>query len=173
MPDLRDQLLKAGLINKGQKQQVELEKRRERKQLKKGQAEEQAQAQQRQAYEAKLEAQRQADRQRAAEQRAVLEAKETLLRLRHIIDYWKLSEEPSGTRRWYFVTRQDVVKYLYVSEPLALQLSTGTLAIAERPDEYEETRYVLIERDAVDLLNRVDPTYVRFHNTRLFDHNDE
>lgn len=173
MPDLRDQLLKAGLINKGQKQQVDLEKRRERKQLKKGQAEEQALAQQRQAYEAKLEAQRQADRERAAAQREAFEAKEQLLRLRHIVDYWKLSEEPSGTRRWYFVTRQHVVKYLYVSERLALQLSTGTLAIAERPDEREETRYVLIERDAVELLNRVDATYVRFHNTKLFDRDDD
>ena len=38
MQNLRDQLLKTGLISKGQKQQVEQDKRRERKQLKKGQA---------------------------------------------------------------------------------------------------------------------------------------
>ena len=36
MQNLRDQLLKTGLITKGQKQQVEQDKRRERKQLKKG-----------------------------------------------------------------------------------------------------------------------------------------
>ncbi|MGE3538542.1 MAG: DUF2058 family protein [Candidatus Tectimicrobiota bacterium] len=173
MPDLRDQLLKAGLINKGQQKQVELEKRRERKQLKKGQAEELALAQQRQAYEAKLEAQRQEDRQRAAQQREAHEAREKLLRLRHIIDYWKLSEEPSGTRRWYFVTRHNVVKYLYVSSQQALRLSTGMLAVAERPDEREETRYVLLERDAVDLLQRVDPTYLRFHNSTFDAANDE
>jgi uncharacterized protein YaiL (DUF2058 family) len=167
MQNLRDQLLKTGLITKGQKQQVEQDKRRERKQLKKGQADEIARAQQRQAYEAKLEAQRTADRQRAAEQHALLEAKEKLLRIQHIVDYWKLSEEPSGTRRWYFVTRNNVVKYLYVSEPLGLQLSTGALAIVERPDEFDEPRYVLIEREAAELVARVDPTYVRFHNTDL------
>lgn len=166
MQNLRDQLLKTGLINKGQKHQVEQEKRRERKQLKKGQADEIAQEQQRQAYESRLEAQRTADRERAAAQRTEFETKEKLLRIRHIIDYWRL-DEPSGTHRWHFVTRNDVVKYLYVSEPLGLQLSTGTLAIVERPDEFEEPRYVLIEREAADLVARVDPTYVRFHNTDL------
>jgi uncharacterized protein len=167
MQNLRDQLLQKGLISKGQKQQIEQDKRRERKQLKKGQADEIAQAQQRQAYEAKLEAQRAADRQRAAEQHALLEAKEKLLRIRHIADYWKLSEEPSGTRRWYFMTRNNIVKYLYVSEPIGLQLSTGTLAVVERPEEFEEPRYVLIEREAAELVARIDPTYVRFHNTEL------
>ena len=166
MQNLRDQLLKTGLISKGQKHQVEQEKRHERKQLKKGQADEIAQEQQRQAYEARLEAQRVADRERAATQRAQFEAKEKLLRIQHITDYWRL-EEPTGTLRWYFMTRNNVVKYLSVSEPLGLQLSTGALAIVERPEEFEEPRYVLIEREAAELVARVDPTYVRFHNTDI------
>src|SRR5215475_11331122 len=167
MQNLRDQLLKKGLISKGQKQQVEQDKRRERKQLKKGEADELAQEQQRRTYEAKLEAQRVADRERAAAQRTQFEAKEKLLRIQHITDYWRLSEEPTGTLRWYFMTRNNVVKYLSVSEPLGLQLSTGALAIVERPDELEEPRYVLIEREAAELVARVDPTYVRFHNTDI------
>jgi len=166
MQNLRDQLLKTGLISKGQKQQVEQEKRRERKQLKKGQADELAQEQQRRAYETRLEAQRVADRERATAQRAQFEAKEKLFRIQHITDYWRL-EEPAGTLRWYFMTRNNVVKYLSVSEPLALQLSTGALAIVERPDEFEEPRYVLIEREAAELVACVDPTYVRFHNTGI------
>jgi len=166
MQNLRDQLLKTGLISKGQKQQVEQEKRRERKQLKKGEADALAQEQQRLAYEARLEAQRVADRERAAAQRTQFEAKEKLLRIQHITDYWRL-EEPTGTLRWYFMTRNNVVKYLSVSEPLGLQLSTGALAIVERPDELEEPRYVLIEREAAELVARVDPTYVRFHNTDI------
>jgi len=166
MQNLRDQLLKTGLISKGQKQQVEQEKRRERKQLKKGEADELAQEQQRRTYEARLEAQRVADRERAAAQRTQFEAKEKLLRIQHITDYWRL-EEPTGTLRWYFMTRNNVVKYLSVSEPLGLQLSTGALAIVERPDEFEEPRYVLIEREAAELVARVDPAYVRFHNTNI------
>jgi len=166
MQNLRDQLLKTGLISKGQKQQVEQEKRRERKQLKKGEADEIAQEQQRRAYEARLEAQRVADRERAAAQRAQLEAKEKFFRIQQITDYWRL-EEPTGTRRWYFMTRNNEVKYLYISEPLGLQLSTGALAIVERPDEFEEPRYVLLEREAAELVARVDPTYVHFHNTDI------
>ena len=165
MQNLRDQLLKTGLITKGQKQQVEQDKRRERKQLKKGQADEIARAQQQREYEARLQAQRAADRQRAAEQHELLEAKERLLRIRHIIDYWKLSEEPSGTRRWHFATQNNSIQYLYVSEPMALQLDTGTLAIVEYPGEFEEPRYLLIEGDAAALVARIDPMYVRFHNT--------
>ena len=99
-------------------------------------------------------------------QRAQLEAKEKLLRIRHITDYWRL-EEPRGTLRWYFMTRNNVVKYLSVSEPLSLQLSTGALAIVERPEEVEEPRYVLIEREAAELVARVDSTYVCFHNTDI------
>ena len=166
MQNLRDQLVKTGLVSKGQKHQVEQEKRRERKQLKKGEADALAQEQQRLAYEARLEAQRVADRERAAAQRTQFEAKEKLLRIQHITDYWRL-EEPTGTLRWYFMTRNNVVKYLSVSEPLGLQLSTGALAIVERPDEFEEPRYVLIEREAAELVARVDPTYVRFHNTDI------
>jgi uncharacterized protein YaiL (DUF2058 family) len=166
MQNLRDQLVKTGLVSKGQKHQVEQEKRRERKQLKKGEADALAQEQQRLAYEARLEAQRVADRERAAAQRTQFEAKEKLLRIQHITDYWRL-EEPTGTLRWYFMTRNNVVKYLSVSEPLGLQLSTGALAIVERPDELEEPRYVLIEREAAELVARVDPTYVRFHNTDI------
>lgn len=167
MQNLRDQLLQKGLITKGQKQQVEQDKRRVRKQLQKGQAEELTQAQQRQAYEAKLEAQRLADRQRAAEQHALLAAKETRLRIQHIIDYWRLAEEPSGTQRWYFVTRQKALRYLYVNARLGLQLNTGALAIVERPDEHDEPQYVLIEREAAELVARVDAAYVCFHNTTL------
>ena len=59
------------------------------------------------------------------------------------------------------------MKYLHVSEPIGLQLSTGTLAIVERPEESEEPRYILIEREAAELVARIDPTYVRFYNTAL------
>ena len=167
MQNLRDQLLKKGLINKEQKQQVEHEKRQARKQLQKGQAEELTQAQQRQAYAERLEAQKQADRQRAAEQHKALEAREKRLQLRHVIDYWQVPEERygAGTKRWYFVAPSGVVKYLYVSEPTALQLGSGALAIVERPDD-GDSRYVLVERDAAEVIARVDMSYIRFHNLR-------
>lgn len=168
MQNLRDQLLKTGLVTKGQKQQVEQDKRRERKQLKKGQAEELTLEQQRQAHAARLEAQREADRQRALEQRQQVEARERLLQLRHTIDYWKLSEEPRASRRWYFVTRQNIIKYLAVSEPTALRLRTGALAIVEHPDDVEP-RYLLVEHDAAEVVAQLDANYVRFYNREPID----
>ena len=172
MQNLRDQLLKTGLVTKGQKQQVEQGKRRERKQLKKGQAEELTQEQQRQAHTARLEAQREADRQRALAQRQQVEAREKLLKLRHTVDYWQLPEEPKASRRWYFVTRHNVVKYLHVAEPTALQLRAGALAIVEHPDEVEP-RYVLVERDAAEVVVHVDPDYIRFYNREPINTSEE
>src|SRR5262249_17493021 len=122
MPSLRDQLIKTGLISKGQKHQVEHEKRRERKQLKKGQADDLAQEQQRQAYEARLEAQRVADRERAAAQHAQLEAKEKLLRIRHIADYWRFSGKPAGGSMGGFLLRNNIILYLSFSSALVVQL---------------------------------------------------
>jgi uncharacterized protein YaiL (DUF2058 family) len=172
MQSLRDQLSKAGIITKEQKRQVEQEKRRERKQHKPGRVEEKRQEQQRQAYEARLQAQRQADQQRAAEQHAQLAAREKRLQIRHIIEHWATPTEPYGTQRWYFTTRQNTIKYLYVTEPIAAQLSSGALAIAEHPDTLD-TPHVLVDREAAELIRHVDPQYIRFHNADPSDDHKE
>jgi uncharacterized protein YaiL (DUF2058 family) len=172
MQSLRDQLSKAGIVTKEQKRQVEQQKRRERKQHKPGQVEERLQEQQRQAYEARLQAQRLADQQRAAEQSAQRAAHEKRLQIRHIIEYWKILPEPAGTRRWYFTTRQNTIKYLYVTEPLAAQLSRGALAIAEYPEALD-TPHVLIDQEAAVMIRRIDPLYICFHNTDPLENDEE
>jgi uncharacterized protein YaiL (DUF2058 family) len=172
MQNLRDQLSKAGVVTKEQKRQVEQQKRRERKQYKPGQMEEKLQEQQRQAHEARQQTQRLADQQRATEQRVQLAAREKRLQIRHIIEYWKISTEPSGTLRWYFTTRQNTVKYLYVSEAIAAQLSRGLLAIAEHPDTLD-TPHVLVDGEAAELIRHVDPIYIRFHNADPSDDDKE
>jgi uncharacterized protein YaiL (DUF2058 family) len=164
MQNLRDQLLKAGMVTKDQKRQVEQQKRQQRKQHKPGHLEEALQAQQRQTYEAKLEAQRADDRERAAAQRTLLEAREKRLQIRHIVDYWKILTDATGKRRWYFPTRQNTITYLYVSEPMAAQLSSGDLAIVEYPGE-TDMPFALIDHEAAELIARVDPLYVLFYNT--------
>jgi uncharacterized protein YaiL (DUF2058 family) len=163
MQNLRDQLLKTGIINKKQKRQAEQTKRRERKQHQKGKFDDIAKAQQKQAYEAKLAAERAANRERAADQRTQQEAKERRLQIRHIIDYWQTSDDPTGDRRWYFITPRNTISHLYVSDPLAAQLTAGDLAIVERPDDPDRP-YALVEREAATLIARIDPQYVRFHN---------
>jgi uncharacterized protein YaiL (DUF2058 family) len=164
MQNLRDQLLRAGMISKDQKRQTEQQKRQERKQQKPGHHDEMLQTQQRQAYEAKLEAQRAADRERAAAQRALQETREKHLQIRHIIDYWQVPMPSPGDCRWYFTTRQNTITYLDVPAPIATQLGKGDVAIVEYPEE-TDLPYVLIDHEAAELIARVDPMYVRFYNT--------
>ncbi len=168
MQNLRDQLLKAGLANKQQKQQVETEKRRSRKRQKKGKAEEAVQEQQRLAHEARLEAQRASDRERAAAQCAESDAREKLLRLQNIIDYWQLDEDDRADRPWYFTTRHDTINHVYVSRSTANRLTAGDVAIVEHPQR-EDMRYVLVEHDAAAHIEPIDPDLVRFSN-RLRQH---
>lgn len=163
MQNLRDQLLKAGLANKQQKQQVETEKRRSRKRQKKGKAEEAVQEQQRLAHEARLEAQRASDRERAAAQRAESDAREKLLRLQNIIDYWQLDEDDRADRPWYFTTRHDTINHVYVSRSTANRLTAGDVAIVEHPQR-EDMRYVLVEHDAAAHIEPIDPDLVCFSN---------
>ncbi len=168
MQNLRDQLLKAGLADKQQKQQIETEKRRSRKRQKRGKAEETAQEQQRLAHEARMEAQRAADRERAAAQRTEMDAKEKLLRLQNIINYWQLDEDDRADRPWYFPTRHNTINHVYVSRPTANRLTAGDVAIVEHP-EREDMRYVLVEHDAAAHIDPIDPDLVRFSN-RLRQH---
>lgn len=163
MQNLRDQLLKSGVINKKQKRQAEQSKRRERKQYQKGQFDDIAKAQQQQAYAAKLAAERAANQERAAAQHAQQEARERRLQIRHIVDYWQMPEDPGGEQRWYFMTRSNTIPHLYVTESLAAQLTAGDLAIVERPDDVNRP-YALVDREAAALIARIDPQCVRFHN---------
>lgn len=168
MQNLRDQLLKAGLANKQQKQQIETEKRRSRKRQKRGKAEEIAQEEQRLAHEARMDSQREADRERAAAQRAEVDAREKLLRLQNIINYWQLDEDDRADRPWYFTTRHNTINHVYVSRPIANRLSAGDVAIVEHP-EREDMPYVLVEHDAAAHIEPIDPDLVRFSN-RLRQH---
>lgn len=166
MQSLRDQLVQTGVVTKQRQRQIEQEKRRERKQQKKGQVEDAQLAQQRQTYADRLAAQRAADRQRAAEQRTVLEAQEQRHRIRQIVDYWHIPEEPQSTERWYFETRHNTIAHIYVSDPVAVRLRAGDLAIVERPDT-EEARYVLVPQEAAAHIAPIDRQYIRFTNSTV------
>lgn len=166
MANLRDQLLKSGLASKKQVQQVEQSKRRDRKRQKKGQAEETALVKQRAAHAAKLEARKTADRDRATTQNAEREAKEKQQRLRQIIDYWQQTDDGWGDQRWYFISRHNKIKHIYVSDPIADRLTTGDIAIVEFPDSKEE-RYVLVDREAAEHIAPIDNLYIRYFKNEL------
>lgn len=131
MQNLRDKLLKAGLVDKKQKVQADTQDRREKKQrgvdqLVAEEAEKQRQFAEKQAADA--EAQRQADLAKAAE-RALHEAAN---RVRNISDRWAVRLTKPGQRRFYFVQRSGRVGYLWLPDVICDQLCLGALAIVER-----------------------------------------
>ena len=138
MQNLRDKLLKAGLVDKKQKQQVDTQDRRDKKQkgadqLAAEEAERKRLFAEKQAAE--IEAARQIELERAAER-----AKhEDEYRVRSICDRWAVRQRRPGQRRFYVVQRSGKLTYLQVGEDIAQQLYTGALAIVERltPDEVE------------------------------------
>lgn len=131
MQNLRDKLLKAGLVDKKQKQQVDVQDRRDKKQRGAAEllAEEEAK---RRAFEekqlAEAEQQRQADLARAEKQLA----HEREHRVRSICDRWAVRQSKPGLRRFYFAQRVGRIGHLALSEVLCEQLRIGALAVVER-----------------------------------------
>ena len=129
--NLRDKLLKAGLVDKKQKVLADTQDRREKKQrgadeLAAVEAEKQRLFAEKQAQEA--EEQRLAELAKAAE-RAEREAAH---RVRNICDRWAVRVTRPGQRRFYFVQRSGRVGYLWLPDALCDQLCLGALAIIER-----------------------------------------
>lgn len=129
--NLRNQLLKAGLVDKKQKVQADTQDRREKKQKGADQLAAEQEAKQR-AFEeqkaAEAEAQRQAEAVRQAE-RAQAELEN---RVRSICDRWAVRPTRPGQRRFYYVQRSGRIAYLLVSDAVLDQLLVGALAIVER-----------------------------------------
>lgn len=134
--NLRDKLLKAGVVDKKQKQQADTQDRRDKKQKTADQlAVEEAERQQafalQKATEAELARQREAER---AEHR---QRHEALNRVRNICDRWAVRPLRAGSRRFHFVQRSGRIGHLMVTDAHFDQLLLGALAVVERlpPEE--------------------------------------
>lgn len=131
MQNLRDKLLKAGLVDKKQKVQVDTQDRREKKQRGADQLAAEESEKQRLFAEkqtAEAEARRQADLAKAAERAR----HEIAHRVRNICDRWAVRLTKGGQRRFYFVQRSGRVGYLWLPDVICDQLCLGALAIVER-----------------------------------------
>ena len=136
MQNLRDKLLKVGLVDKKQKQQVDTQARRERKQQ--GQGAEQTQEEARRAaFEEKRRAEAEAQRRLEEERARERVRRERQNQVRSIADHWAIRQSRPGQHPFYFVQRSGRIGRLLVSAPLRVQLSAGAVAIVERllPEE--------------------------------------
>lgn len=136
MQNLRDKLLKAGLVDKKQKTQADTQDRRDKKQ--KGASELAAEeAAKQRLFAEKQVAEAEAQRQREAERAAERLGHEARVRVGNICAHWAIRQKRPGQRRFYFARRSGRIGYVLVSDDVVEKLSVGALAIIERLDDAE------------------------------------
>jgi serine/threonine protein kinase len=126
MQNLRDKLLKAGIVDQKQKRKAEHEQRQERHTHKGHDLTAKAEQQRQALYEAQLEEQRARSQKLAEQHKAEQEAKERDLRVR--LHRRPLpAPRPNGKFRWYFVGRDGKVYHWLVDQRAAEGLEMGHL----------------------------------------------
>jgi hypothetical protein len=165
MKNLRDQLLKSGLVSKADARRAQHEQLRERKEQGITHNEAQAIAEQRrqQAQAERAAAQRQRDREIEAERASQQRARELALRLHGIVAHAALPLR-GGERRWHFVAADGAIRWVMVPEEIGRQLENGLAAVVEDPAPERHSPFRVVPRDAARRLVELDPASVRFWN---------
>ena len=162
MQNLRDQLLKARLIDRKTKKQADREARTKRK--KEGyEAVVAAEAERDEAFERKLADQRKRDRKRERQREEERRASEARHRLRQLVLGGLVPDRREGPRRFYFVTRAGRIPSVQVTDELGRELEAGRVAIVEVPFEKRE-RFELVTRDTARRLGEDGAPLIRFWN---------
>ncbi len=162
MGSLRDELLKAGLVDRKSKQRAETEVRRKKKKRKKKQAD-QEEAARRAAYEEEVARKAAENRAREAARKAEQEKKERDNRVANLVRAWSERSTGRARQRWYFVARGRTIWFLEVTAEQAWKLEMGTLAIVRNPMDPDEP-FALVPRSAAEKIEAIDPEVVRFWN---------
>jgi len=132
MGDLREKMLKAGLITEDQAKKATQVERQVVQQKGHRQADRERQERQR-AGAVQQDQRAAAERERGARERQVQLDDETKGRLKQLAQSGKLEGRTRGQRRWYYTSRRGVVPYLEVSDEVIQLLEQGGAAIAEAP----------------------------------------
>jgi uncharacterized protein YaiL (DUF2058 family) len=157
MTSLKDQLLKAGLIDPKQAKQADKEKRKQDKQSRRtGQSEQdEIKAAAQAARAAKAEQDRDLNRQRNQEaQQKALQAQ-----IRQLIENHRQSKDAGPTSVEYNFTHNKLVKKIRVSKSVQRQIVLGHLAIVSLGDAYE-----LVPRIVAQKIAQRDPATVLVDN---------
>lgn len=183
--DLRDKLLKAGLVDKKTKKRADHRARIERTESKKkGVDEEKEQEKKTREYEEKEEKRRRRDKEREqarlqkqqereqklAEEQAQKEAEkredsdqlEQKQKARDLLQASMFLPQTEGPVAFNFVSRSGGIRKLQVTTRIAHDLRSGQLAIAQLPGA---ERFGLVRRDVAEQLIEADETLVRFFVT--------
>jgi RNA recognition motif-containing protein len=95
-----------------------------------------------------------------------LSEEEVKERIRKMVEESSLKETGFGARRFYFVTRENKIPFLDLSDELTGRLEKGQAAIVEAPGEGDEevVDYTIVPRAVARQMQTVDPESVRFMN---------
>ncbi len=153
---LRDQLLKAGLVNQKQVKQVSKEQQKHKRLVQKGQAEADD-TQKRLAQEAAAEKLRK-DQELNRQQQAKAEAKARTAQVKQLIEATRLPK--LTTEDYYNFVDDKKVKRLSVNSLMRSKLSNGSLAIVHHGGGYE-----VIPREAALKVQEREPRRIVLLNT--------
>lgn len=153
---LRDQLLKAGLVNQKQAKQVSKEKQKEQRLVHKGQAQADD-SQKRAAQEAMAEKARR-DQELNRQQQEKVEQKARAAQVKQLIEVSRLPK--LRTEDYYNFVDDKKVKRISVNALVRNKLSSGSLAIVHHGGGYE-----IIPREAALKIQERDPRRIVLLNT--------
>ena len=92
-----------------------------------------------------------------------LSEEEVKERIREMVEGASLKETGFGARRFYFVTRDNSIPFLDLSDELTGRLEKGQAAIVEVPgDDVDD--YTIVPRAVARQMQSIDPESVRFLN---------
>ena len=165
MQNLRDKLLKAGLVSEHDIKESERRKRDDKPKAQqsfkaRAQQETDEQRQRREAFavrEAEVAAERRKEAAKKAEARMQSERAQ---KIRQLVDSHRL-REPAGEVSFHFAKRSGKIGRLAVSPETAKLLEAGAAAIVEDPGQPEPA---VLPGDAAQRVYAVDPLAIRFWN---------
>lgn len=164
MASLKDQLLKAGLVSKKDARKAGADKRAER--LAEGKrasvVEAEAETRRRALYEAKLTEQQARDREREADRQREQDRKDAANRVANLVEAHRIGFR-GGDRRWYFVCRDRVIRWIGVPDFVAQRLDGGAAAIVEDPRR-PDAPVVVVGAEAAQACAETRPESVLFWN---------
>ncbi len=162
MSDLRDQLLKAGLVSGKQVRQAKHQDRVHRKEVGREGIEAERAATDRE-FVAQQEQRRLRDRAREEARRRELAATERLLALQSRIRTGWIREATAGSRRFFFVVADGRITYLDLSDDAARRLQSGRAAVVDAAGIVRGEHCVVDGATALSL-SRDHPELIRFWN---------
>jgi uncharacterized protein YaiL (DUF2058 family) len=159
MQNLRDKLLKAGIVSEEQAKQAEKGQKKARGTVKERERTESAEEKQRREAFALREAELAEERRKEAAKKAEARMQsERAHRLRQLVEANRL-REPPGEVNFHFVKRSGKVGRVAVSPETAKLLEEGAAAVVEDPGQPE---HAIVKSDAARRIYEVDPQAIRF-----------